>query len=181
MPMPDWYQDAKKQMEAAQIVDDKPVTASFRPVELERVSDLAHVFAEYSLKENDILIHLFARGGLSDVWTPGHYINKCSKCGSVVDAQEGPAMKACACGHFGLVYVPGRTEEKNKVSFKQGVEAIIEGAVETAWLGSTALEHIPELDAFVLQLQGARTVANTVGVEKFVRKICENINKHLGE
>jgi len=178
MKMPDWYGEAKEKM--VEVLAEPPPSMS-NPLELEKITDLPYLFAEYNVKESDVLLHLFPRAGMTDQWEDGHYINRCRSCRSEVPMPASRTqMKACPkCGHSGLVYVPGRSEEASKVKFPDNARDIIKEAVDTAWMGEVAIEMVPELHAYVVQLQKAKNTANTVGLERFVRQTCLALNTLL--
>lgn len=181
MPMPEWYEEAKDKMGGI-IAEPPPPMAP--PVEWERILDLPYLFAEYGIKEDDVLLHLFPRAGLEDEWQDGHYTNRCHNCHAEVPVPEDPrVVKRCPrCGHTGLDYIPGRSEMKADVSFTEKWEKVadfIKEAVDGAWMGSAAVEIVPEIGAFVVQLQKAKNTAEIVGLEKFARSICEPLNMLL--
>lgn len=173
MPMPKWYQEAKGDLEA--VADKAPETVSFRPVRLEKITDYPDFFAEYDLREGDLLIHLFPRDGLEDEWTDGHYVNLCNNCKQEVPMPRKPSeLKPCpSCGHTGLVYIPGRVEEKREAAFPINARELIKEAVDEVWMGDVAIEEVPELGAFAVQLQSARNTAKLVGPYQFADKVCE--------
>lgn len=176
MPMPDWYNEAKNSLE--EVMADSSMTAP-PPPDLEKVTDLPYLFAEYCVKGEDVLLHLFPRAGESDKWADGHYINCCRNCRAEVPVPRDPrAVKACPrCGHSGLIYIPGRSEEKAAaVSFPSNTRDLIKEAADTMWAGDIAVELVPEFGAYVVQFQKAKNTANLVGLELFVRKLCEPLN-----
>ena len=142
-------------------------TTTTQPVEFNRVTDYSTFWAEWEIREDDVLIHLFARAGRDDVWTDGHYIGRCRRCG-----RERKELKGvCACGHMGLVYVPGRCEVRTATQFPGNMRDIIKRAVDACWMGNVAIESTADLyartdnelgvrpgqdpGAWVIQLQGA--------------------------
>lgn len=179
--MPEWYGEAKEQMEGADVAT--PMNMSFQPVQFEKVADLPHLFAEFDIREGDVLIHLFPRAGLEDLWTHGHYINRCHACKREVEMPSKPSeLKPCpSCQHTGLIYVPGRVEEKAAVAFPKNARDIIKEAIDEVWMGDVAVEEVPELGAYAVQLQSARNTAKVVGPEEFVTKICLSLNHLLSE
>ena len=89
-------------------------------------------------------------------------------------------MKRCPkCGHSGLIYVPGRSEEATVVVFPANVKDLIKKAVDTIWMGDVAVELVPELKAYVVQFQKAKSTAKAVGLEKFVLQVCSKLNALL--
>ena len=180
MPMPDWYEDAKEQLESE---DMTPQEMSFQPVELEKIESFANLFAEFELQGSNVLAHVFPRAGLEDTWNQGHYINRCQSCRSEVPMPSKPSeLKPCPnCSHTGLVYIPGRTEEKSDVSFPEDGARLVKDAVDTMWMGDVAIDFIPELGAYAIQFQSARNTAGVVGVREFVTKFCEAFDGMLSE
>jgi hypothetical protein len=178
MKMPEWYDEAKAKMADVLAEPPPPMPA---PLEMEKVTDLPYLFAEYSVKEGDVLLHLFPRAGPEDQWTDGHYINRCRNCRTMVEFPSDPrVMKPCPrCRNTGLIYVPGRSEEASKVVWSPNVRDLIKQAVDTVWMGDVAVELVEELKAYVVQIQGAKTTAKTVGLEKFVRQVCDALNSLL--
>ena len=72
MVVPMWVDNMKDKMfEAHQEVklNNSPVTVR----QLEVIEVFCTHFAEYELKENDLLVHLFPRSGPSDRWYPAEY------------------------------------------------------------------------------------------------------------
>ena len=180
MPMPEWYEDAKEQLEDT---GKQPEKLSFQPVELEKVEKFPTHFAEYELQEGNVLVHLFPRGGLEDAWNEGHYINRCHNCKAEVEMPSRPAeLKPCPkCGHTGLIYVPGRTEEKAEVAFPADAKDLIKEALDTMWAGDAALDFVEELGAYAIQFQSARNTAMVVGLPEFVEKFCEALDHRLSQ
>jgi len=180
MPMPEWYDEAKEQLGET---DKEPMNMTFQPVEFVRVENFPHLFAEYDIRESDVLVHLFPRGGIDDQWTNGHYINRCHNCKSEVPMPSKPSeLKPCPkCGHTGLIYVPGRVEEKADVAFPANAQDMIKEAVDEVWMGGVAIDEVPELGAFALQLQSAKNTAGVVGTAEFVGKICSAFDRLLAE
>ena len=152
MPVPSWVNEAREQMfKAHQSVDYKNAGTKVR--ELTPVTCFSTHFAEYELKEKDILVHVFPRGGHSDRWYPESY-NK-----------EG-------------TYIPGRREFKAEVSFPTDMKDRIKTASDTVWQGSIAVDEVSELGAYVIQFQDARGPVEKT-VQSFVEKFCEGIDKQL--
>lgn len=181
MKMPSWYNDAKKEMEGS--FDETPQDVSFRPSYLELVEDYPNLFAEYELRDQDLLLHLFPRGGLEDRWSDGHYIGRCHNCRREVELPSKPAeLKPCPnCQRTGLVYIPGRGEDKAEVSFPENAKTLIKEATDVAWLGEVAIDFVEELGAYVVQFQKAVTTVKLVGSRKFVYSVCDALNDMLGE
>lgn len=153
MAVPEWAKNAQEDLaKAHQGLSYEKAGASIR--QLTPVTDFSTHFAEYEIKGNDVLVHLFPRGGNEDRWYPESY------------NAEG-------------TYIPGRREVKASVSFPKDAAARIKAAVDAMWQGSVAVEEVPELGAFVVQFQGAKTTSAVVGVDKFVDKFCEELDHRL--
>jgi len=128
----------------------------FRPVDLSKVDNFSTFFAEWMEKEGTLLVHLFPRAGSQDQWSDGHYILRCRSCRAEVSEEVGRNRKPCPrCGHIGLVFVPGRVEEKSKVRFPGDVLARTKRAADAAWVGDIAIDQVPELAAIVVQFKSA--------------------------
>ena len=154
MPVPEWAAEAREQMFSAhgKINYEKSGAA---PRVLTAVTGFTTHFAEFEVKGRDVLVHLFPRGGESDRWYPETY-------------KEGK-------------YLPARREVKiENVEFPDGIEDKIKKAADSMWQGSVAIEKVPELGAAVVQFQNAKTTAETLGVDKFVDRFCEEFDKTLG-
>jgi hypothetical protein len=81
---------------------------------------------------------------------------------------------------MGLVYIPGRNEERIEgASFPKSMTALLKAAVDTVWAGSVAIEEVPEVKAYVVQLQGARRAAALVGLSTFIDNLCEAVDHEL--
>jgi hypothetical protein len=153
MPMPEWASEAREQMfkEHAKIDYDN---AGAKPRELEPLTTFTSHFAEYEVKGNDVLVHVFPRGGEEDRWYPEEY-------------REGK-------------YYPARREVKVEgVAFPEGAEAKAKAAVDKMWSGSVCIETVPELGAMVVQFQDAKTTAVISGLATFVDRFCESLDKEL--
>jgi hypothetical protein len=170
--MPEWYEEAKEQMKGTPM--GVPTGATMRPVELDRLTDLPHLFVEYGVKESDVLIHLFPRAGVEDQWSDGHYINRCHNCKSEVSVPGKPCPR---CGNLGLMYIPGRVEEKSPVAFPKNMLDLIKECVDRVWIGEVAAEEVPELGAYVIQIQRGMSTAVAAGLETIVRRICTPLDK----
>lgn len=175
MKMPEWYSEAKESLAR---VASAPLPSMTPPLEMEKIVDLPSLFAKYSVKEADVLIHLFPRAGLDDQWTEGHYINRCRSCRAEVPMPRSRLeLRPCPrCRHTGLVYVPGRSEEASKVTFPPNVRDLIKRAVDAVWMGDVAIELVPELGAYVVQVQRAKNAAKLMGPENFVRRVCAKLD-----
>jgi hypothetical protein len=176
MPVPSWTNELKQKFyEEAKKV---PPQSGLEPIEFHKIDVFSTHFAEWSVRESDLIVHFFPREGKGDQWSDGHYLTKCRECKAEVPVEVARARKPCPhCGHLGLIYVPGRGEDKSSVSL-EGTEGLLKQAIDKAWMGDAAVELIKELGAFVVQLQGAKNTAALVG-EKFIDKICEEYDRLL--
>lgn len=172
MAVPEWVDNMKdKMVEAHQKVklDNSPVTVR----QLEVIETFSTHFAEYELKEEDLLVHLFPRGGPSDRWYPSEY-------------RDGK-------------YIPARREESTGVMFPKDMEKMIKAAVDVVWQGDVAIDNAiilaidpaeedienatvyeHDLGAFSVQFQGAANTVKLVDIEKFMDQFCEAIDSRLG-
>lgn len=126
----------------------------FKPVDLSKVENFTSFFAEWTEKDGTLLVHLFPRAGADDKWSEGHYILRCVNCKAEVPEDIGRNRKPCPrCGKVGLVFVPGRTEEKARIRFPGDVLARTKRAADAAWMGEIAIDQVPELAAVVVQFK----------------------------
>lgn len=154
MPVPEWAKDASNQLSKAYEGVDHSKSKTFVR-DLTPVDIFSSHFAEYEIKKNDLLIHLFPRKGKEDRWYPESYNDK-------------------------GVYIPGRREVKaENCSFPTDMRDRIKKASDSIWQGSVAIEAVPELGAFVVQFQNAKNTAAILGKEKFVDRFCEGIDEAL--
>ena len=202
MPMPSWVSDARGEYE--EMISTVPGVAKLRHEVKNMIEDFSTLFAEYEEKEKDILVHLYPRIDASDLWSEGHFINRCRNCRTERDLSKVKSMTdltACPkCDHLGLVYVPGRRDELGeKVMFPVDMLDRIAQAAEDTWMGETAaeravllryaseqeienLEEAQPVDtgAYTVQFQGAKGTAATIGLRKFVDTFCEHLDAQLG-
>jgi DNA-directed RNA polymerase subunit RPC12/RpoP len=180
MAVPEWTGDLKQKF--YEMAKDMPAQQQLEQVEFHKILDFSTHFAEWRTRKDDIIIHFFPRDGKTDRWEDGHYIPKCRECKREVPVEMLSTKKAVACphcGHAGLVYVPGRQENKISISALNGTEEMLKKAIDAAWMGDAAVEFIPELGAYAVQLRNAKNTLEVVG-EKFVDKISEEYD-HLLE
>lgn len=149
--------------------------SDFGVVGPQRIDSFTTLFAEWELKQDDLLVHLFPRKGESDVWSDGQYLPKCRACG----AERSLSLKErCPkCQKNGLWYVPGRVEVKAGIEFPPTFQSSIIQVVDHMWSGSVALEFVHELSAYVLQVQGGAT-----GIQDhsaWMDRLCEALDKVL--
>ncbi len=172
MAVPVWVDSMKdKMVKAHQEVrlDDSPVTVR----QLEVIEVFSTHFAEYELKENDLLVHLFPRGGPSDRWYPSDY-------------RDGK-------------YIPARREVRAGVMFPDDMMEKIKSAVDVVWQGDVAIDkaiilaidpaeedienattYEHDTGAFSVQFQEAANTVKLVDIRKFMDQFCEAIDKQLG-
>ena len=117
MPVPSWVGEAREQMfEGHQGLDyDK---AEVKPRELPVVENFSNLFAEYEVRDRDLLVHVFARGGESDRYWPGEL------------KKDG-------------TYIPGRLEHTIDItgpSFPNDIVNRIKTAVDKVWQGDVAID-----------------------------------------
>lgn len=124
------------------------------------VDDFSTFFAEWELRDLDLLIHLFPRGGEEDQYFEGRYINRCRSCRREVPQPESiRSMKPCqACGHSGLIYEAGRLEQKGDYEFPEDMVPVIEAACHAVWQGDVMYDYVKELAAYVILFKAAGTV-----------------------
>jgi len=154
MPVPEWAKDASSQLSKAyEGVDHSKSKTIVR--DLSPVDTFSTHFAEYEVKKNDLLVHLFPRNGRKDRWYPESYNDSGT-------------------------YVPGRREVKSKdCAFPMDMTDKIKKAADNVWQGSVAIEEVPELGAYVAQFQDAKNTIGVVGKERFVDSFCAALDSYL--
>ena len=178
MPVPEWAEDLKQKF--YEMSKEVPSESSLTPIDLSAITEFSTHFAEWDTRENDVIVHFFPRDGKDDVWEDGYYLPKCKRCKASIPDELAQNKKPCpSCGHMGLIYVPGRNEAKTSVSSLNEAEPMLKKAIEAAWMGDAAVEFVPELGAWVVQLQGAKNTAIAAGGNALVEKICEEFDKLL--
>jgi hypothetical protein len=170
MPIPSWVEDGKKKMfEAHSGMGGGKVEPRKLPV----IDSFSTHFSEFEIRDKDLIVHLFPRGGESDRYWPAEYRDD----GTII---------------------PGRLEEKfDNIDFPPGVEKLIKAAVDAIWQGDVAIlrssvyhygkdadvaKEQPvekDLGSYVVQFQGGGTTATLRGVEEFVDNFCEMLDRHL--
>jgi hypothetical protein len=129
----------------------------FRPVDLNRIEHYSTFFAEWKQEGSDIMIHLFPRAGAQDLWKDGHYIPRCKVCDRERDMKDlvGTERRACQCGSHALIYIPGRVEDRPDIEFPEDMEARIETALSSTWMGDYWVDTVEELHAYYLHVLDA--------------------------
>jgi len=153
MPVPAWAEEAREQMFQAHGNLDY-TNAGVKRREFEVVHHFSTHFAEYAIKEGDLLVHLFPRSGSDDKYYPASYDPKKN-------------------------YIPGRLEEKATVVFPGDMSERIKKAADKVWQGSVAIDLTPELGSYAVQFQDAKNTVNVVGVGKFMDQFCEALDGEL--
>lgn len=178
MPMPEWADEAKGELQQAL----SAASAPFKVKEMEPITDFSTHFAEYFAQGDDFVVHLFPRNGSGDRWEEGHYIPRCRSCRSEISLPKGNQLKPCPrCGHAGLVYIPGRKEEKATVVFPGDMRDRILKAADANWMGDVAIDLVVELGAYAVQFQGAKATAGVVGYDRFADGFCSMLDEFLEE
>jgi hypothetical protein len=180
MPVPDWADELKSKMFEAhsstrldasklEVKDKTPVTV------------FSNLFGEWELRGDDVLVHLFPRAGEKDQWSDGRYVNRCRNCKTEVPMPKSVReLKPCIrCGHTGLVYIPGRREERQEHRFPPNMKDLILKAADAVWEGNVAIEFVQELVAFAVQFQGARTVPKLAELGGMLDRFFERVDDLL--
>jgi DNA-directed RNA polymerase subunit RPC12/RpoP len=181
---PAWTQDEKNQMlnKMVELAQKVPTEHPLIPVEQRPIDAFTTFFADWELKGDDVLFHFYPRAGAEDKWTTGHYEPHCASCGASVDVPKTRReLKPCPrCSHTGLRYIPGRTEQPGLTAeFPSDMKERLKKAVDNLWMGEVAIDYVPELKSFVVQLQKASTSAKVFGYEQFADKLCSKVDELL--
>lgn len=155
MPVPEWAKNANEQVAKIYEGIDYGKSEGAAVRKLVFVDSFTSHFAEFEIKKDDLLVHLFPRRGDGDRWYPASYDNK----GAYRPARREIKVEGCA--------------------FPDDMSYRIQKASDYMWQGSVAIELVPELGAYVVQFQGAKNTVKVVGVDKFVDKFCEQVDKQL--
>jgi hypothetical protein len=172
MPVPHWVDTVREQMfDAHKNLDYDG--AKIKRRELPVVEDFSNLFAEYELRDHDLLVHVFPRAGGDDRYWPCEY------------KKDG-------------TYVPSRLEDTvDGPSFPNDIVNRIKAAVDEVWQGDVAIDRATllrydseeevvdgdpveaDIKAYAVQFQSAATSAKLVGIPKFVDQFCEALDKQL--
>ena len=181
--LPEWTaEDKRKMMEKMVELSQKlPNEHPLAPVDQTPITNFTTFFADWEIRGQDMIVHLYPRAGASDEWTSGHYEPICQSCGSRVDVKSRKDMKPCPrCGHTRLKYIPSRTEcAPDNAVFPSDMKDRIKRAADGVWMGDVAIDEVPELKAYVVQFQRVLVTAKTVGFDLFVDKFCAKIDQEL--
>lgn len=172
MPVPEWVEEVKGQM------FDAHKSANYEKGEIKKrdlpvIEDFSNLFAEYELRDKDLLVHVFPRNGGEDHYWPCEY------------KEDG-------------TYIPSRLEEVIKsVTFPIDIVNRIKEAADKVWQGDVAIDKAtilhygkdvditaedPEevdLQAYAVQFQHAANTVKTLGALKFIDQFCEELDKLL--
>lgn len=177
MPVPSWVGEARDQMFSGHQGLNYE-NAEVKKRDLPVVECFGNLFAEYELRENDLLVHVFPRGGGEDRYWPCEY------------KTDG-------------TYIPGRLEETvNGLAFPNDIVNKVKAAADKMWQGDIAVDKATllhfkdekavvesvtkdkppvevDLQAYTIQFQSAEQAAKLVGVAKFVDQFCEALDAQL--
>ena len=173
MPVPSWVGEAREQMfEGHGELDyDK---AEVKARELPVVDEFSNLFAEYEVRDHDLLVHVFARAGGEDRYWP-------------------PELKEDGTRIEGRLELTG----SDAPDFPNDIVNRIKLAVDKVWQGDVAIDKATilrygkeddvaeddpieeDMKAYAVQFQGAANTVNVVGVSKFVDQFCEALDAEL--
>lgn len=112
-------------------------------------------FLEYEFKGQDLLVHVFPRGGSEDRYYPPSL----SKSGN---------------------HIPGRLEEPvESLSFPDDMCDRIARAASCVWAGDVSADYVLELKAYAIQFLGAANTLKTEGLGNFVDLFSEALDRNL--
>ena len=173
MPVPQWVGEARDQMYEGHgsLSYDQ---AEMEKRELSVVENFSNLFAEYEIRDQDLLVHIFARDGEKDRYWPSEL------------KEDGTRVE-------------GRLELTGKEApdFPNDIVNRIKAAVDKVWQGDVAIDkasvlcygdhhdvamddpHEVDMKAYAVQFQGAANTVSVVGVAKFVDQFCEVLDAEL--
>lgn len=195
----EWVGELRDKM--GEMVQSVPDQASFDPMPLDVITSFSSHFAEWEIKGDDVLVHVFPRSGGEDQWVVGHYIPRCRNCKSDVPVPEKLSqMTPCErCGHSGLVYIPSSAESFSESEFPENMEDLIMSAADKMWAGQVAIDRASvlrygedadiakdepveaDMKAYVVQFQRARNTAKVMEPGKFIDAFCEALDAQLDQ
>lgn len=159
MPKPEWSDDSFNQIFEK---DTGKGGAAFKIPDFVPVTCFSTFFAEYMVKEGDLLVHLFPRAGGKDEWSESRR-----------EVDTGARF-------------PSGIEDKIRGAADevwQGDVAIVEGKI---WKYPRANPDIVEdetvevsIGTYAIQFQNAGTAVKTLGIDKFMDKFCEELDARL--
>ena len=172
LPIPSWVGEARDQMFSSHGGIDYD-SAEVKKRDLPVIDIFSNLFAEYEIRDGDLLVHVFPRNGGEDRYWPCEY------------KEDG-------------TYIPSRLEEViESVAFPNDIVNRIKEAADKVWQGDVAIDlatllrynedanvekEDPEnvdLRAYAVQFQGAANTVKLAGVHKFVDKFCEELDSKL--
>lgn len=173
MPVPHWVNEAREQMFEghSQLDYDK---AKIEPRKLPVVENFSNLFAEYEVRDGDLLVHVFPRGGANDRYWP-------------------PEIKEDGTRVEGRLELSG----EELPSFPNDIVNRIKTAVDKVWQGDVAIDKATvlryeltddvaeddpferDLKAYAVQFQDAASAVEQIGVGKFMDQFCEALDALL--
>jgi hypothetical protein len=183
LPVPAWAEEQRMKM-LEMMSATKITEVELDPHRLSIIDGFSTHFAEFDVREDDLIVHVFPRQGGEDKYTEGRYTNHCRNCGFEVPMPKSiKEINPCPkCKHTGLKYIPGRLETKNTLKFPTNMEQILTDAAKLFWMGDVAIEYVPEVNSYAMQFKDIRPSLNRTGVdneEDFVLKLCEAVDNSL--
>jgi len=172
MVVPDWTDSMKSTPEYEMLEAAQSSAGKVKVLEKEVVESFSTHFAEYEVKDKDLLVHLFPRRDENDRWYPS----------SLKD--DG-------------TYIPSRRETVTDLRFPEDMEERIKVAVDAVWQGDVAIDktvilaidpaediefanpYEHDTGAYAVQFQDAANTASAFGLSKFMDSFCEALDKQL--
>ena len=174
MPIPSWVDNAREEMlDAHQGMDYDNAKVTARDMSV--VTDFSNLFAEYEIRDSDLLVHIFARNGGKDRYWP----SELKKDGTRIE---------------GRLELSG----SDAPDFPNDIVNRIKIAVDKVWQGDVAIDKATvyryekdddvaeddpverDMKAYSVQFQGAANTAHVVGLDKFMDQFCEALDVELG-
>lgn len=153
-----WAEDETTMNEMKEYIEKGNMSLNFNVKTQQRVNSYSSFFAEWEERNagdlKTILIRLFPRDGMKDKWTDGYYLAQCKNCNTVLPQDIAVNRKPCPrCSYAGLVYIPGRTENKPILLFPRNIIMLIKEAADQVWDGDIAVDVVKEINAIAIQFQ----------------------------